>query len=233
MVDPAMQERQAAWPDAIRSWWLDVGLETLQDQGIKERHYQNKNTKERLLDAMAVPNILALIEHARSMEGTDEDEVVKRLGLDPCTPNRWWKNEVQVHPRTFFGLLVIGLREEIHKIHFPSNRDVILEAVSRTVAIIREKECGGDRRCPTREELACVKLLVTHPHSDVLLGHHRNVSEEDIFKAVLRELRKRVPTRLIGSVADVRTAAAQWLRPYLLFRIGLLLEWGFLDGEAV
>jgi hypothetical protein len=231
---PAMEQRHTPWCDRLPGEWFDLGRKILQARGIEELHYQNKTIKERLLDSMAVPNILALVESARrSMGGTDGEEVVERLGLHRGTPNRWLKNESQPHARLFFGLLTLGLRKEIHEVNLPRNREVLWQAISRTIAIIREKECGRDRRCPSREEFAFVRLLMRHPHSDVLLGNRHTSTEKDVLRDVLRVVRSQFSGEVVQSAEDAQRTAAEWLRPYLLFRIGLLHEWEFLDDEVV
>ena len=131
------------------------------------------------------------------MGGTDGDEVVERLGLHRGTPNRWLRNEVQPHARLFFGLLTLGLRKEIAEVNLPRNREVLWQAISRTIAIIREKECGRGYRCPIPEEWACVWWLMRHPWADELTPGSSRAADpsrvREVIDAIACETRKRFP----------------------------------------
>lgn len=213
--------------------WLRLGCALLEERGIDESNYRNRTVKERLMEAMAVPNILALVEHARKLE---PGGALERLGLHRGTPNRWLKNETQPHAREFFGLLLVGLRKELSEVRLPGNRQVIWEAVSRTLAIIREKECERDRRHPTREEFVCVWWSMRHPSANELTPDQ---SEPDLarikemFADVVHQTQKAVPGGVIRTTELARRALMEWALPYTLFRIGLLSDWEFLDEAAM
>ena len=54
----------------------------------------------------------------------------------------------------------------------------------------------------------------------------------DVIEDVLREVRNEFPRGAIRAAVDVKRAAAEWLLPYVLFRIGLLPTWEFLNGPS-
>jgi len=222
-----MERRPPAWSDRLHPEWIRHGIEHLAERGIEDSKYRNKVIKERLMDSMAVPYILALIEHA----GADADAVA-RLGWHRGTPNRWLKNETQPHAREFFGLLLVGLRKEISEVPLPTSRKAIGETVGRTLAIIREKECDEERRQPTWEELMCVRWFHRHPHSNTSLGNVFQITAGDVIEDVARKLSHRFPLGA-WTYAAVGQAADEWALPYVLFRIGLLDGWEFLDAEVL
>jgi hypothetical protein len=132
------------WHFVLSEEWIELGCAILDELDIDESDYSNKIIKERLLDAMSAPNILALINKAGSIGGVDEGVVLERLGLDRGTPHRWFKNEVQPHPRMFFGLLVRGLYKELQEAvpYLPDNGQIRWESISRTMGIIQDRELG-------------------------------------------------------------------------------------------
>lgn len=226
-----------AWTGELPRRWASHGRKVLEACKIDPDRYQSKIVKERLLDAMAVPNVLALIENARELDDLDSAEVMSRLVLDRGTPNRWLRDAVQPHARMFFGLLVMGLRREIGDVSLPGNRTVIWESVTRTMAIIREKELGGPRKRPKRVDVACVRSLMRHEDAD-LLAPPRDESSWDaaqvreLLAEVAAETRRCTRSGQI-SAGDVLAAIREWAMPYVLFRLGLFEEWRLLDEVAV
>jgi hypothetical protein len=217
--------------------WAAHGRRILEARQIDPDHYQSKVVKERLLDAMAVPNVLALIENARELDDLDSVEVMRRLVLDRGTPNRWLRDAVQPHARMFFGLLVMGLRREIGDVSLPGNRTVIWESVTRTMAIIREKELGGPRKRPKRADIACVRSLMRHADADLLAPPRDESSWEadqvtELLAEVADETRRSTRSGAV-SAGDVLAAVREWAVPYVLFRLGLFEEWRMLDEVAV
>jgi len=219
-----------------RGWlpdkWTEHGCEILRLRGIDEETYRHKTIKQRLMDAMAASNISALLHHA----GCDEEEVAKRLVLHPKTANRWLNNEVLPHARIFFGLLVVVLRKEIDEVRLPRNRVVAWEAISRTIAIIREKECGGDRKYLSREEFSCVRSMMRHPHADELSPGNDEpdpILVRDVVEGVADQTRMAFPGGMLRTHRLVKNAIDAWAEPYVLFRLGLLKSWEFLDDFAV
>lgn len=222
-----------------RDWlpveWLGLGLEVLKAAKTDEELFRNKMVKERLLDAMAAHNVDALVEHARKHAGIGDDEVAKRLGLHRGTPIRWIKGRSQPHARLFFGVLVLGLRKEINEVSLPRRKEVIWEAVSRTLALIRERECGKDYRRPRQEEFACLRYLMRHPWGGELalgkeeanLSHVRKVLED-----VGLEVNRLFPCGALGSLRAVKDTIDDWADAYALFRLGLPSDWEFLDEYA-
>lgn len=233
-----MATERLAWTGELPRRWAAHGRAILESRGIDPDRYESKAVKERLLDAMAVPNILALLEDPRNRGDVDADEVVERLVLDRSTPNRWLRDAVQPHARMFFGLLVMGLRRESDEVILPENRKIIWEAVRRTLAIIREKELGGPRVPPSRAELACVRSLIRHPAADLLAPRGEDESppsrEEgyELLEDVAGKTRRVINFERF-SATDARGAIRMWAEPYVLFRLGLLWEWEWIDEVAV
>src|SRR4051794_9877990 len=98
-VGEKMAPKYPVWRNQIPSRWAELGRAVLLARGIDQDHYRNKLVKERLMDAMAVPHILDLLDGARSLDGMNEEAVVNRLVLHRATPNRWLNDEVQPHAR--------------------------------------------------------------------------------------------------------------------------------------
>jgi hypothetical protein len=232
-----MTTEPLAWTGELPRRWAAHGSSILRSRGIDPDRYQSKVVKERLLDAMAVPNILALLEDPRNRGDLDAAEVVERLVLDRGTPNRWLRDAVQPHARMFFGLLVMGLRRESDDVVLPENKRIIWESVRRTLAIIREKELGGPRVPPKRAELACVGSLLRHPGADLLAPGGGDAPPDpkdvdELLEDVARKTRDAIaPERF--SAADTVRAIRAWAEPYVLFRLGLLWEWRWIDDDAV
>jgi hypothetical protein len=239
MTGVAMKSSAAGLPPEIPEGWARHCRAILREREIDEDNYQNKLVKERLMDSMATPCILALIENAGALADVDPEEPLRRLALNRRTVNRWLNGEVQAHARTFFGLLIVGLRREIDDVTLPDSTTVIWEAVSRTVAIIREKELGRSRALPRREDFACVRELMQDPRADELLPPDPGEEERDraAADALIGELQRlmirRFPGGMIRSARDIVSAVGEWAEAYVLFRLGLLWDWEFLDEDAV
>lgn len=218
-------------PWELPARWRAFGRSILEGRKIDLDLYQSKTVKERLLDALAAHNIIALAENARELSGVDDEEVWARLALNRRTPNRWIKGEVLPHARMFFGTLVIGLRREIGEVSLPGNRVLIWRAVSTTVAIIREKELGRDRRPPAPAEFACVRCLMRQPDADLLAARRDDEAPPDPRR--VDELISRVAWATgLKSAAAAVSIIREWAEPYVLFRLGLHWELGFLDEDV-
>jgi hypothetical protein len=228
-----MKRQPHPWLEPLPEAWTRLGCALLNERGIDEENYRKKTVKERLMDAMAVPNIEALIEHARTHEAGG---ALKRIGLHPGTPNRWLKHETQPHAREFFGLLLVGLRKEMSEVRLPRNREVIWEAVSRTLAVIRVKECERDRRRPSHKEFSCVWWLMRHPSANEMVPDRSGPDQsriEEMLADIACKTQKTVPGESVRAEEFVRQAIMEWAIPYTLFRIGLLNDWEFLDEAAL
>jgi hypothetical protein len=176
------------------------------------------------MDSMAVSNIFALIEENRGVK--------TRLGLNRSTTNRWLTKKSQPHAREFFGLVVVGLREELSELTLPTLRTVMWDAVRRTLALIRQKDCQQGWRLPTWKEFASVREFHRHPKSNLLLGASDPLLVGDVITSVTRRLAQQFPREQVWENASVKQAIVEWALPYVLFRIGLLDKWTFLDDEA-
>lgn len=219
--------------------WSEAGWQEFIKAGIDEGNYQNEVLRDRLLKSIAFVYWKALTEFAerdRLVSKRDASELIDQaigrfLGVHASTSGRWVKGETLPTADKLFGAVVLVLRKELGEISFPPNREVAWRAVSRTMSLIREAECGGDRREITREEFACVWLLGRHSNADALLGGKsvaaRDAVIDDIANELYRRFRNNQSRRLVNAVA------AEWVRPYLFFSLGLLPCWEFLDDDAV
>lgn len=236
-----MSNQKAVRPRNVPLSWLAAAVRYLRSKGIKEATFRNRIMKERFMDALAVPNIIALIPHLPyttvsahpKLDPKAGAEALELLGFDRATVYRWIAYKTKPDPRVFFGLVLIGLQKEINEVSLPRRKDVISDGVLLTVGITRSKECGQEFRLPTREEFACLRSVMRHPSGDVFLGSRDRAAEEAVLTDVALEVRKSFPLGKIRSSADVYKAIKEWRLPYTLFRVGILQEWEFLNDEAV
>jgi hypothetical protein len=219
--------------------WEELALHLLETRTkFTADQYQNKIIKERLLDAMATPNITALLDAGGRLDGLDAEEVAGRLALDRGTINRWIRGAVQPHARMFFGILVMGLRRGIDEVDLPGTKAIIWEAVSTTMGTIREKELGRDRRLPSREDFVLVRTLMRHADADAFVPAPDEGERPDpeICSRILPEIlnascAERPTIRRLG-VEGALSSVLEWAEAYALFRTGLLWEWRPLDEDA-
>jgi hypothetical protein len=235
-----MTSRRSTWWFRLPERWAELALHILETQTeFTSDQYQNKIIKERLLDAMASPNIRALLEAGGRLEGLDSEEIADRLVLDRGTINRWLRGAVQPHARMFFGILVLGLRRGIGEVELPETKTIIWESVSTTMGTIRKKELGRDGKLPTREEFVLVQTLMRHPGADALvpaLNAPANLDPivyEGILPEILETSCEMMPSLRLMGVKAALSAILDWAEVYALFRTGLLWEWRSLDEDAV
>lgn len=147
--------------------WEKACIEILRGNRKGVDLYRSRTIKERLMDAMAWPNTSALVKAAKGTGRMTLRDVAGRLCLDDRTLERWQKGVVQPHPRTFFGLLYVGLRKEVVDVAYPDSRDVLWDAVIATLRMNRAKELRQRTRRPRRDEFVLVRQLMRHPRADV------------------------------------------------------------------
>lgn len=223
----------------LHASWLEAGAREFHEAGIDEGNYRNEVLRDRLLKSIAFVYWNALTEFAernRSVLKRNESELIDQaigrlLGVHASTSGRWVKGDTLPTADKLFGAVVLVLRKELGEISFPPNREVAWRAVSRTMSLIREAECKGDRREITREEFACARLLGRHPNADALLDRDRRETTKAVVRDVFSEVRKRFPR--VTTDGFVHSAAREWMRPYMFFSLGLLASWEFLDDDAV
>jgi hypothetical protein len=216
--------------------WVQVGFEQLMVLGIDCENFQREVIKDRLLKSIAFVYWTTLTDYAKAEHGLHVEDIGRRLGVNRSTYNHWIKEENCPAAEKFFGVLVIVLKKEIQDVGFPCNREVSWRGVKRTLGLIRERECGLVRREPDREELACIRFVTCHRLGGKLVPKDRHIdsgAQEVVFTDALRYLRKRFPNGRIRSSRLISQVIADWARPYVLFRVGLLKGWESLDDGAI
>ena len=233
-----MKRRKPTSSSRLAEEWLRLGIDILNEKNIQELNYQNEIIKERLLQSMGLTYWKALTRQAESdpFKLTIED-IGKKLGMHRATYNRWVTDDTYIPPLgTFIGTILLVLRQEIGEVAFPSNRAVIWQAVSRTIAMIRETECGKDRQAPSKEEFACLRRLMRDPRAGELIpenGDPDPLRVRDIIEDVSCDVRRMFPSGRLQTPRMVKLTIDEWAEPYVLFCIGLLPGWEFLDEIAV
>lgn len=239
-----MQRDSDHSPTGLDPAWERACIEILRGNRKGVDLYRSRTIKERLMDAMAWPNTNALVKTAKGTGRMTLRDVAGRLCLDDRTLERWQKGVVQPHPRTFFGLLYVGLRKEVVDVAYPDSRDVLWDAVTATLRMNRAKELRQRTRRPRRDEFVLVRQLLRHPRADLFAPstHAQAVPPtgaeiERVLAQVIKEARGRADGPSLANPAAALSAIGDWALPYALFRFGLPFELGVileaLDDHAV
>ena len=225
-------------PAARMNWlplpWANYGDGLLEARGTDRRDYQN-TIKERLLESIALCHWEAVSEHAKK-QGHSVEKIGRQLGVHRTTVERWIRKEHTPHPDKFFGALVVVLKEEIHRVAFPQNRDAVWLAVRRTLGVIREKDCeepAPRKATLDRNALRVVQHAVRHREGEALIPGQEGRTEDAhrVLGHVLRQMAGRQPHE-VPSLAEAINAFDAWVTPYVLFRVGLIRGWEALDELA-
>ena len=121
----------------------------------------------------APARVLALIENARVLGDVDTEEVLKRMGLDRGTPNRWLRGAVQPHPRMFFGLLGEADRTRLNLlILIRLRRNLTEEKTARTSGIeyldqVIQSSADELREIANELEPTPTLMRLTKPHQEL------------------------------------------------------------------
>ncbi len=224
--------------DGLPPEWIGVAVEMLTSRRIGVDLYRARTVKERLMEGMAWPNITALIKFARQ-DSRSRGHIGDRLCLDPRTLERWAKKAVQPHPRSFFGLLYVGLRREIADdlITYPTSRAVIAEAVCSTLQIICKKDIGHPVRRPELDGLVLIRRFMRHRLAGrvarAISGGDGSTVKDEITSILVSLIPKPAgqksdrfpePAKAKAALATINDLAVA----YALFRFGLPDEMGFL-----
>lgn len=217
--------------------WLTWGLEYLQSLGFEEDlHYRNKAFKPRLFGSIALVFWNALVRHAETHADLTIEDLAQRLDVAPSTLNRWINGKVQPSSEKFFVTMVLVLKQGIHEVDFPTQPAVIWIAVARTLELIRQEDCKREPRRISRAEFLAVRAVIGHPQSSRIVRLVSGLGEEsDVMAGDQGLLRDALSShaQLAGwTESQVCEALAEWLRPYLLLRIGVLDQWEFLNEDA-
>ena len=161
--------------------------------------------------------------------GIDESELADRLAMHRSTINRNLNHETLPKPSKFFGILVLGLRRNIHEVveeeGCPTNVVALSKAVRLTLSIIRQKECAKEFSELSSEWFSFVQEFIWYPGSEIFVQDPEVATTSTgtkIIAAVAQIVRAMHPqghlpnTGLQDHVEIIR----QWSIPYALFWIG-------------
>jgi hypothetical protein len=215
--------------------WERAVIEKLKQCNLNVGVYRARTIKERILDAMASPNLEVLVKAGMQQQCTGRAEFMSGLCIDERTVQRSVGETVVPHPRSFFGVLYLLLRREVRDFTYPESRKAIEDAVYLSLRVIRTDMYGKTARRPRRDEFILVRQLLRHPRGDCFI---KGLPERDIDTAkreldeILKEVVSAAKARTFGpslaSTSAALEAIRHWALPYGALRFGLPLEFGFI-----
>ncbi|QEG27845.1 hypothetical protein GobsT_26090 [Gemmata obscuriglobus] len=218
--------------------WINEGYRLLGDANINDCEYQNVIIRQRIFNSITNAYWRAVVRYAGTVEPPlqrdnelPEQALLRLLGQNSGTISRWLNGRTPPQADKVLGSLVIVLVKEIEDIDLPPIREIAWQAVSQTMNVIRQEDLGRGPRTLSRQEFACVRWLARHVQSRAYAeGHSRNTQNPELEAQVLTDVFHKVRLRFPEVAAGlVPVAISEWLRPYLLFRVGLLGGWRSLE----
>lgn len=154
-----------------------------------------------------------------------------KIGADETTIGRWERFVTVPDGDKVLGAVLIALELEIDDVEFADRKDLLCEAVLRTIGFIRDRAIHRRPKkkpdhLPTVEEVSAVREMIRHSNADLFFqtGSDRKLRAGAIAD-VCDRLEGRFPGHAICCPRTLEQAFHDWGESYAIFRLSLVCGW--------